>query len=175
MVNIKELVDAEVLSLESFSRSKVAKAVALKLKAMDVEAGRGEMAMIYNAIDARSRELLRDVKVTHVINVKTRKRVVNDGDAFLRENVTVTQATDREFSLVESVREIGAQMEEKHKLFLKEPTESRMKAFYRLNRVLSSALFQLAQSEAPEDKTLAENWTKRVAQLKDAVRSVGVQ
>lgn len=175
MVNVKELVCEHVKTLENYSRSKAAKEVCIKLKAQNIECDRGVISAVYNAVDERSRELNREFKSIHVVRAVQKSVIVNDGEDFLRENVTITHRTDRKFTLTESVRAIFAQVEDAAKKFVKEPSESRIKTFYRKARVLSSALFQLAQSTAPEDKTFAENCGKRLEQLRDSVKMVGVQ
>lgn len=175
MVIIKELIRANVKSLEAFSRSKAAKDVKTQLEAQDIVCDRGVMSTLYNELDVWTRELNKQTEFSHVISGKSRLVITNDGEDFLRENVTRVFRTERKLSLTESVRELFAQTEDASRKFIKEPTEGRIKAFYRKSRVLSSAIFQLGQSEAPEDKTLAENCAKRLEQIRASVKAAGVQ
>jgi hypothetical protein len=175
MVIIKELIAANIKSLDGYSRSKAAKDIKAQLEAQNITCDRGVMSMLYNELDAHTRELNKETKFSHVISGKTRLVITNDGEDFLRENVTRTYRTDRKLTLTESVRELFVQVEEASRKFLKEPSEARVKAFYRKQRVASSAVFQLSQSDAPEDKTLAENCAKRLEQLRNSVKTADVQ
>lgn len=57
MVIIKELIRANVKSLEAYSRSKAAKDVKTQLEAQDIVCDRGVMSTLYNELDAWTREL----------------------------------------------------------------------------------------------------------------------
>lgn len=175
MLDIKELVCARVVNLDNYSRSKCAREVKTTLETQGVDCNRGVMSMLYNALDERARELEKERKVVHLISAKSRTRIVNDGEDYLREVASTSHLTARKFTLIESVRLLGIQLSDKRKAFVKEPTESRVKSYYRVKRVLASAVFELGQSQNPEDKTLAENYVKHIEQEEAHVRTVQVQ
>jgi len=171
-MNIKELVEAMVPNLENFSRSKVAREVADKLKVAGTKPERGVMSAIYNEVDDRAKELARNVKVAHIISSKVSARI--GSDLSLEETHATRSLTTRIYTPVDTVRELSLMLEKRASAFIKEPSESRIKAYYKCQRALAYNLFMLKQSEAPEDVTVANNYTVHMEQLTQRVKHVHV-